>query len=210
MERIDTRSLHPEARNELRRTVIRLRQQSGMSCQQLAEIAGVHVVTVREWVARAQREGVGSLTEKKRGRPVGSCRKISLVQEQWLRQQIVGFTPKQLVLPFALWTRRAIKALIVEKFGVELSDRLVGKYLKRCDSLRSGPSKGRLSNVLNSLSSGSRTHTLPLKQRPRQRGPSSSLATRRRSRKTLSGFEAMRQKERHRCLRSRIGGTRCP
>ena len=102
-----------------------------MSCQQLAEIAGVHVVTVREWVARAQREGVGSLTEKKRGRPVGSCRKISLVQDQWLRQQIVGFTPKQLVLPFALWTRRAIKALIVEKFGVELSDRLVGKYLKR-------------------------------------------------------------------------------
>jgi len=48
-----------------------------------------------------------------------------------LRQQIVGFTPKQLVLPFALWTRRAIKALIVEQFGVELSDRLVGKYLKR-------------------------------------------------------------------------------
>ena len=48
-----------------------------------------------------------------------------------MRQQIVGFTPKQLVLPFALWTRRAIKALIVEQFGVELSDRLVGKYLKR-------------------------------------------------------------------------------
>ena len=48
-----------------------------------------------------------------------------------MRQQIVGFSPKQLVLPFALWTRRAIKVLIVQKFGVELSDRLAGKYLKR-------------------------------------------------------------------------------
>jgi len=131
MEKIDTRSLHPEARNELRKMVVRLRQQSGMSCQRLAEIAGVHVVTAREWIARAKREGVGSLTEKKRGRPVGSCRKITMVQEQWLRQHIVGFTPAQLLLPFALWTRRAIKELVLGKFGIELSDRLVGKYLKR-------------------------------------------------------------------------------
>ncbi|MFN5744640.1 MAG: winged helix-turn-helix domain-containing protein [Methylococcaceae bacterium] len=36
-----------------------------------------------------------------------------------------------MVLPFALWTRPAIKALIIHKFGIEISDRLVGKYLKR-------------------------------------------------------------------------------
>jgi len=48
MEKMDTRSPYPEARNELGRTVIRLRQQSGMSCKQLSEIAGVHVVTVPE------------------------------------------------------------------------------------------------------------------------------------------------------------------
>jgi len=131
MEKVDTRTLHPEARNELRRMAVRLRQQSGMTCESLAEIVGVHVVTVRAWIAKAKQDGLGSLTEKKRGRPVGSCRKITMVQEQWLRQQIVGFTPRQLVLPFALWTRRAIKALILEKFGVDLSDRLIGKYLKR-------------------------------------------------------------------------------
>lgn len=48
-----------------------------------------------------------------------------------MRQQIVGFSPKQRVLPFALWTRRAIRALILEQFGVDISDRLIGKYLKR-------------------------------------------------------------------------------
>jgi transposase len=54
-----------------------------------------------------------------------------MVQEQWLRQHIVGFTPVQLLLPFALWTRRAIKELVLGKFGIDLSDRLIGKYLKR-------------------------------------------------------------------------------
>ena len=131
MEKVDTRTLHPEARNELRIMAVRLRQQSGMSCQSLAEIVGVHVVTVRAWIAKAKQEGRGSLTEKKRGRPMGSCRKITIVQEQWSRQQNVGFTPMQWVLPFALGTHRAIKALILKKFGVDLSDRLVGKYLTR-------------------------------------------------------------------------------
>lgn len=131
MEKIDTRKLHPEARNEIRRVVIRLRQQSGMTYKQLAEIVGVHEMTVQKWLHKAKQEGVGSLTEKRRGRPVGSCRKITIAQEQWLREQIIGFTPKQMVLPFALWTRPAIKALITHKFGIEISDRLVGKYLKR-------------------------------------------------------------------------------
>jgi transposase len=131
MEKIDARRLHPEARNEIRKMVIRLRQQSGMTYSQLAQIAGVHEMTVQKWLHKAKQEGVGSLTEKPRGRPVGSCRKITLAQEQWLREVIVGFIPKQMVLPFALWTRPAIKALIRQKFGIEMSDRLIGKYLKR-------------------------------------------------------------------------------
>ncbi|WP_275077625.1 winged helix-turn-helix domain-containing protein, partial [Acidithiobacillus thiooxidans] len=32
--------------------------------------------------------------------------------------------------PFALWTRPAIRALIRDHFGVDLRERLVGKYLK--------------------------------------------------------------------------------
>ena len=131
MREIDTRSLHPEARNEIRRTVVRLRQQSGMSTAELAVIAGVHVGTIRKWLLQARQEGVGSLSEKRRGRPVGSCRKMTMVQEQWLREQIIGFDPRQMVLPFALWTRPAIKALILKEFSLEMSDRLIGKYLKR-------------------------------------------------------------------------------
>jgi len=36
--------------------------------------------------------------------------------------------PGQMKLPFALWTRPAIKALSKEEFGIEVQDRLVGKF----------------------------------------------------------------------------------
>jgi len=32
---------------------------------------------------------------------------------------------------FALWSRSAIRALVRSRFGIELQDRLIGKYLKR-------------------------------------------------------------------------------
>lgn len=131
MEKIDGRKLKPEGRNQLRQLVIRLRQQSGMPAEDLARVAGVHVSTVKDWLARAKRDGIGSLTEKRRGRPTGACRKLTMAQEVWLREQIVGYTPQQMTLPFALWTRRAIKALIEAQFGLEMQDRLIGKYLKR-------------------------------------------------------------------------------
>lgn len=131
MDKIDARKLKPEGRNQLRQVVIRLRQQSGMAADDLAQVAGVHVSTVKDWLAKAKREGVGLLTEKRRGRPVGACRKLTMVQEVWLREQIVGSNPQQMTLPFALWTRPAIRALIRTRFGLEVQDRLIGKYLKR-------------------------------------------------------------------------------
>jgi transposase len=131
MDKIDGRKLKPEGRNQLRHLVIRLRRQSGMPAEDLAKVAGVHVSTVKDWLARAKREGIDSLTEKRRGRPVGTCRKLTMAQEVWLREQIVGYTPQQMTLPFALWTRRAIRALIRTRFGLEVQDRLIGKYLKR-------------------------------------------------------------------------------
>ena len=130
-QKIDARKLTAEGRALLRQMVIRLRKQSGMSLKELACVAGVHHRTVEDWLARARTEGEGALQEKSRGRRVGSGRKLTMADECWLRDQIVGACPQQMKLPFALWTRPAIKALIRERFGVEMQDRLVGKYLKR-------------------------------------------------------------------------------
>jgi transposase len=132
MDRIDARKLSVDGRSMLRKMVVRLRQQSKMPVKELAAVAGVHFRTVESWLLRARREGEQSLEgEKKRGRPVGACRKLTMADEMWLRDQIADQSPDQLKLPFALWTRPAIKALIKKRFGVEMQDRLVGKYLRR-------------------------------------------------------------------------------
>ncbi len=131
MDKIDARKLGAEGRETLRKMVIRLRTQSGMKAAELAVIAGVHVRTVEGWLRKARVAGVGALVEKTRGRQPGMCRKMTMAQEVWIRQRIVGALPAQMSLPFALWTRRAIQALIKAQFSVELSDRLVGKYLAR-------------------------------------------------------------------------------
>jgi len=131
MGRVDARKLTAEGRALLRQMVVRLRKQAGMTCAQLAAAAGVHVSTVEVWLKRARTQGEASLAERPRGRPVGFGRKLTMADEMWIREQIVDHTPQQMKLRFALWTRPAIKALVRERFGVELQDRLIGKYLKR-------------------------------------------------------------------------------
>lgn len=131
MDRIDVRRLTVEGRNLLRQMVLRLRQQSGMRVEDLAKVSGAHPSTIRGWLAQAKREGGKSLDERPRGRPVGACRRLTLAAEAWVRDQIVQRDPRQLQMPFALWTRPAIRQLIRDRFGIDLQVRLVGKYLKR-------------------------------------------------------------------------------
>ena len=82
--------------------------------------------TLQAWLRKARTDSAGALVEKTRGRPYGACRKLT-AQEVWVRQRIVGAVPEQLSLPFALWTRRAIQALVEQQVGLQLSDRRVGK-----------------------------------------------------------------------------------
>jgi transposase len=131
MERIDARKLTVEGRDVLRRMVMRLRSQTEMTVPELADVAGVHAKTVEVWITRHRRDGETGLTEKPRGRPIGSGRKLTFVDEVWIREHIISKTPDQLTLPFALWSRPAIKAMILERFEIDMQDRLVGKYLKR-------------------------------------------------------------------------------
>lgn len=130
-QKIDARKLTVEGRALLRQMVLRLRKQSGMSSEELARVAGTHQRTIEDWLRKARLGGEGALEEKPRGRPVGFGRKLTMTDECWVRDQIIDQCPEQLKLPFALWTRPAIKELIRERFGVELQDRLIGKYLKR-------------------------------------------------------------------------------
>jgi hypothetical protein len=55
------------------------------------------------------------------GRPKGSKRALSAKDERAAQNRICGKFPDQLQLPFALWTRAAVRELIRVRFGVTVS-----------------------------------------------------------------------------------------
>lgn len=127
-ERIDVRKLEPAAREQLRRTAIRMHQR-GHTQEAIAQELGVRRPTVSGWLAKA-RAGQGP-KEGKRGRPLGDGRKLTQAQEDRIRKDIVDNTPDQLKLRFALWSAQAVRALIKASFGIDLPVRSVRNYLKR-------------------------------------------------------------------------------
>jgi len=130
MEKIDARKLSTDAQQALRYQVIRLRQQ-GRTHNDISAITGVHRSTCVAWWNRYKNEGKKALKIKKRGRPLGSCRKLTKEQEKEIQKVICDKCPDQLKLPFALWNRIAVQQLIFELWGLKVPIRTIGDYLKR-------------------------------------------------------------------------------
>ena len=127
-ERIDIRSLESAAREQLRRTAIRLHKR-GQTQTAIADTLGIRRPTVTGWLQKAK-SGQG-VQEKKRGRRLGTGRRLSSTQENRIRRSIVDKTPDQMKLPFALWNARAVRTLIKALFSIDLPIRSVRNYLKR-------------------------------------------------------------------------------
>jgi transposase len=125
---IDFRSLNAEAQEATRRQAVEA-VKNGMTQVEAARTFGVTRQAIGTWMEVYQEMGTAGLRAKKRGRPAG----ISL--EGWQAAQIVRSIldrcPDQLKLPYYLWTREAVGALIKQRFGIELSVWTVGRYLAR-------------------------------------------------------------------------------
>ncbi|MBT4875155.1 MAG: IS630 family transposase [Desulfobacula sp.] len=130
MEKRDARKLSTQAQQELREMAIRLKE-SGKTYKAIAEIVHVQPTTICAWYKAYQRGGKKAIKIKKRGRPSGSCRTLTAVQEHEIQKAIVDKCPDQLKFPFALWTRVAVQQLIRELFSIKMPIRTVGEYLKR-------------------------------------------------------------------------------
>ena len=97
----------------------------------VAQELGVQQPTVNRWWQRYKKGGWNALKKRKRGRKAGSNRKLNTEQEQQIQKLIVDHTPDQLKLKFALWTREAVRQLIMEKFGVEYNLKTMSEVLRR-------------------------------------------------------------------------------
>jgi len=130
MKTIDTRRLKPDVQEQIRRQAVGLRKK-GKKYTEIADILGVSYSSACQWYKAYEREGIKGIKGKKRGRKTGACRTLTADQERQIQKLIQDKCPDQLKLPFALWTRIAVRQLIMEVWRIEMPIRTVGEYLKR-------------------------------------------------------------------------------
>jgi len=126
--REDARKLPAAAQEEKRKQSVRLHKQ-GLNYREIAELIEVTQLTVGKWIRRYKAHGIASLKSKPRARPSGVGRWLDADQEKAIQRQLIDQTPDQLKLDYALWTRKAVQALIKDQTGIKLAIRTVGKYL---------------------------------------------------------------------------------
>ena len=106
-------------------------QQRGDSMRKISRDLGLSYSSVRRTVKTFRQDGKRGLEIKPRGRPPGSCRRLSAEQEQHIQGLIRDKRPEQLKMDFALWTGSAVRVLIERECEVLLPVRSVTEYLKR-------------------------------------------------------------------------------
>jgi transposase len=126
----DARSLPDAALEALRERAVSM-VTGGASQALAAKALGVHKNTVSLWVKAWREAGTSALKAKRRGRRPGEQKCLSAAQERAIQKLISDRCPDQLKLPFALWSREAVRGLIEARCGVVLAITTVGDYLRR-------------------------------------------------------------------------------
>ena len=128
MRHVDSRRLSPTAQEALRARIMRAILK-GMSQAEAARVFGVSRRSVNGWYRCYRAGGVRALRSRPRGRP--SAIRLAPWQAATTVRLIADRCPDQLTLPFALWTREAMRVLIASRFDIRLSVWTVGRYLTR-------------------------------------------------------------------------------
>ncbi len=140
MKTTDARKHNQQTQYELRKQLVRLRKQ-GMNNKTAAEIVGIsanHGSTIWQ---KYQRGGIEAIKPGARGRQPGAKRTLSLEQENALKQLLVDKNPRQFKLPFALWTRDAVRVVTKRLYGIEVPLRTISDYLHRWGFTPQKPTK---------------------------------------------------------------------
>jgi len=130
MEKIDARKLSPQTQYEFRKQVIRCRRR-GMTNKATAETVGISEQQASTIWQTFLRDGIQALKPKPRGRRRGEKRNLTAEQEAVVQKLLIDKTPDQLKLPFALWSRDAVRLALRDRFGIDMPLRTITDYLKR-------------------------------------------------------------------------------
>lgn len=103
----------------------------GYTEAELADLLGVARGTVSSWWSAYADGGTAALPKGRTGRPTGSGRTLDDRQAEHLQTLLDHNTPEDFGLTAPLWTRRAVRDLIRQQYGLEVPLRTVGEYLRR-------------------------------------------------------------------------------
>lgn len=129
MSKPDARKLSPDAQEDLRRRVMAAVRE-GMGVTEAARVFQVTRQSIHNWMNAVEEGGVAALRARKRGPKKGSGL-LRPHQAASVVRSITAGCPDQLRLPFALWTREAVCALVARRFGIEMSVWTAGRCLAR-------------------------------------------------------------------------------
>jgi transposase len=125
----DARRLSPAAQEDLRRRVVEAVVERKISQAEVVRTFGVSKTAVYNWITKYRSGGKRALKSKPRGRPKRS--RLEGWQAATTIKLITDRCPDQLKLPFALWTRDAVRELLAERFQMRVSVWTVGRLLRK-------------------------------------------------------------------------------
>jgi transposase len=126
----DARHLSDDILEALRLRALRGRE-LGLTEADIGDLLGVSRETVCRWWSAYTTAGPEALPHERTGRPLGSGRFLSDQQACRIQQLLDANGPEDLGIASPLWSRRAVRDLIQQEFGIDLAVRTVGEYLKR-------------------------------------------------------------------------------
>ncbi len=126
MEKLDGRKLDHKTREAIRKRAVQ-RIKAGESPEVVIKALGYHRSAVYQWLKLFNEGGIEALTFKK---IPGAKPKLTTAQKKKVFDIVTMKNPEQLKFPFALWTLGMVRQLIIDKFGVTLSEVSVGRLLK--------------------------------------------------------------------------------
>jgi transposase len=128
MKTTDVRTLSISAQEAIRIKAVAA-VMGGMTQVAAAKLFEVTRQAVGRWVKAFRQGGETALKARKEGRPKGTG-KLKGWQAAAIVKLITDKEPRQLKLPFYLWTQDAVRGLIYRRFGITLSRSQIGRYLQ--------------------------------------------------------------------------------
>jgi len=140
----DIRKLKPEEQDGLRKKLIDL-YESGLSNKEISKQTGYCYSHVSTLVQRYKKGNLDvTVSDSKAiGRRRGKHRKLTCDQEEQLKELLVATTPYKLAYPSGLWSKKNIRLVVEQEFGVPLSPRTITDYLKRWKITPTCPTDGK-------------------------------------------------------------------